>query len=354
MNLEVATKPADARNSSVATRRLNLALQGGGAHGAFAWGVLDRLLEEERLEFDGISATSAGAMNATVMVYGYQQGGRAGAKLALGNFWRRIAHAASRTPFQATWWDKLTGNRSLDNSPAFVWLDFVTRVLSPYQLNPTDWNPLRDVLAASVDFDAMKRGKLPIKLFLCATNVRTGKVKVFDESELSVDAVLASGCLPFLFKAVEIDGEAYWDGGYMGNPAIYPLVYHCDAADVMVVHINPIMRKELPVTAGEILNRINEISFNSSLMREMRAISFVTRLIDDGEVEMDRLKRLYIHAISAEERMQEFSVLSKFNADWDFLLELKEVGRSHADAWLKENFDSIGRRSTIDINKTYL
>jgi len=354
MNLEVATKPADARNSSVATRRLNLALQGGGAHGAFAWGVLDRLLEEERLEFDGISATSAGAMNATVMVYGYQQGGRAGAKLALGNFWRRIAHAASRTPFQATWWDKLTGNRSLDNSPAFVWLDFVTRVLSPYQLNPTDWNPLRDVLAASVDFDAMKRGKLPIKLFLCATNVRTGKVKVFDESELSVDAVLASGCLPFLFKAVEIDGEAYWDGGYMGNPAIYPLVYHCDASDVMVVHINPIMRKELPVTAGEILNRINEISFNSSLMREMRAISFVTRLIDDGEVEMDRLKRLYIHAISAEERMQEFSVLSKFNADWDFLLELKEVGRSHADAWLKENFDSIGRRSTIDINKTYL
>ncbi|HVM82990.1 MAG TPA: patatin-like phospholipase family protein, partial [Candidatus Binatia bacterium] len=302
MNLEVATKPADARNSSVATRRLNLALQGGGAHGAFAWGVLDRLLEEERLEFDGISATSAGAMNATVMVYGYQQGGRAGAKLALGNFWRRIAHAASRTPFQATWWDKLTGNRSLDNSPAFVWLDFVTRVLSPYQLNPTDWNPLRDVLAASVDFDAMKRGKLPIKLFLCATNVRTGKVKVFDESELSVDAVLASGCLPFLFKAVEIDGEAYWDGGYMGNPAIYPLVYHCDASDVMVVHINPIMRKELPVTAGEILNRINEISFNSSLMREMRAISFVTRLIDDGEVEMDRLKRLYIHAISAEER----------------------------------------------------
>ena len=354
MNLEVATKPADARNSSVATRRLNLALQGGGAHGAFAWGVLDRLLEEECLEFDGISATSAGAMNATVMVYGYQQGGRAGAKLALGNFWRRIAHAASRTPFQATWWDKLTGNRSLDNSPAFVWLDFVTRVLSPYQLNPTDWNPLRDVLAASVDFDAMKRGKLPIKLFLCATNVRTGKVKVFDEPELSVDAVLASGCLPFLFKAVEIDGEAYWDGGYMGNPAIYPLVYHCDAADVMVVHINPIMRKELPVTAGEILNRINEISFNSSLMREMRAISFVTRLIDDGEVEMDRLKRLYIHAISAEERMQEFSVLSKFNADWDFLLELKEVGRSHADAWLKENFDSIGRRSTIDINKTYL
>ena len=157
MNLETKATPRVAANASVETRRLNLALQGGGAHGAFTWGVLDRLLEEERLVFDGISATSAGAMNATVMVYGYQQGGRAGARAALGNFWRRIAHAAAQTPFQATWWDKFTGNRALDNSPAFVWLDFVTRVLSPYQLNPADWNPLRDVLTASVDFEVMRR-----------------------------------------------------------------------------------------------------------------------------------------------------------------------------------------------------
>jgi NTE family protein len=348
------SRPIPTRNTSLATRRINLALQGGGAHGAFAWGVLERLLEEELLEFDGVSATSAGAMNATVMAYGYQQGGRSGARQALGHFWRRIAHAASQTPFQATWWDRMAGNRSLDSSPAFVWLDFVSRVLSPYQLNPLNWNPLRDVLLASVDFEAMKRKKLPIKLFLCATNVRTGKAKVFDESELSVDAVLASGCLPFLFKAVEIDGEAYWDGGYMGNPAIFPLIYHCETPDVMVVHINPIMRQELPTTAGEIMNRINEISFNSSLMREMRAISFVTRLIDDGDIEMDRLKRLHVHAISAEEEMRKFSVMSKFNADWDFLLALKEVGREHADRWLQEHFDSIGRRSTIDIDKTYL
>jgi NTE family protein len=354
MNVETKTEVRPAGNASVETRHLSLALQGGGAHGAFTWGVLDRLLEDERLVFDGISATSAGAMNATVMVYGYQQGGRAGARAALGNFWRRIAHAQAQTPFQATWWDKLAGNHAMDNSPAFLWLDFVTRVLSPYQLNPTNWNPLREVLTASVDFDAMRRSKLPIQLFLCATNVRSGKVKVFGEAELSADAVLASGCLPFLFKAVEIDGEAYWDGGYMGNPAIFPLIYRCGSPDIMVVHVNPIMREEVPVTAGEILNRINEISFNSSLMREMRAISFVTRLIDDGEVEMDRLKRLHIHAISAEERMRDFSVLSKFNADWDFLLDLKEVGRAHADAWLKENFDHIGRRSTIDINKAYL
>ncbi|WP_395019847.1 patatin-like phospholipase family protein [Dongia sp.] len=354
MNLETKSEISPAGNASVETRHLSLALQGGGAHGAFTWGVLDRLLEDERLVFDGISATSAGAMNATVMVYGYQQGGRAGARAALGNFWRRIAHAQAQTPFQATWWDRFTGNHALDNSPAFLWLDFVTRVLSPYQLNPTDWNPLRDVLTASVDFEAMRRAKLPIKLFLCATNVRSGKVKVFNESELSADAVMASGCLPFLFKAVEIDGEAYWDGGYMGNPAIFPLIYRCGSPDIMVVHVNPIMREEVPVTAGEIMNRINEISFNSSLMREMRAISFVTRLIDDGEVEMDRLKRLHIHAISAEERMRDFSVLSKFNADWDFLLDLKEVGRAHADAWLKQNFDQIGRRSTIDINQAYL
>jgi NTE family protein len=354
MNLETKTEIGSAGNASVETRHLSLALQGGGAHGAFTWGVLDRLLEDERLMFDGISATSAGAMNATVMVYGYQQGGRAGARAALGNFWRRIAHAQAQTPFQATWWDRLTGNHALDNSPAFVWLDFVTRVLSPYQLNPTDWNPLRDVLTASVDFEAMRRAKLPIKLFLCATNVRSGKVKVFNEAELSADAVMASGCLPFLFKAVEIDGEAYWDGGYMGNPAIFPLIYRCGTPDIMVVHVNPIMREEIPTTAGEIMNRINEISFNSSLMREMRAISFVTRLIDDGEVGMDRLKRLHIHAISAEERMRDFSVLSKFNADWDFLLDLKEVGRAHADAWLKQSFDQIGRRSTVDINQAYL
>ncbi|HVO03321.1 MAG TPA: patatin-like phospholipase family protein [Candidatus Cybelea sp.] len=340
--------------ASVETKHLNLALQGGGAHGAFAWGVLDRLLEEGRLEFDGVSATSAGAMNATVMVYGYQQGGRQGARQALAQFWRRIAHAAAQTPFQATWWDKVAGNESLENSPAFVWLDYVSRVLSPYQLNPLGWNPLRDVLLASVDFESLRSKPLPIKLFLCATNVRTGKVKIFEEKELSVDAVLASGCLPFLFKAVEIDGEAYWDGGYMGNPAIFPLIYNCGSSDVMVVHINPIMRSELPTTAGEIMNRINEISFNSSLMREMRAISFVTKLIDDGAVNGMRLKRLNIHAISAQTEMQRLSVLSKFNADWDFLLKLKEIGREHAAAWLDANFEEIGHRSTVDIGEAYL
>lgn len=341
----------------VATRRINLALQGGGAHGAFTWGVLDRLLEDDRIEFDGISATSAGAMNATVMVYGYQEGGRAGAKAALANFWRRIAHAASLSPFQATWWDKITGNQALESSPSFMWLDFVSRIMSPYQLNPMNWNPLREVLSASVDFEAFRSRPQPIKLFLSATNVRTGKVKVFDGKEVSADAVLASGCLPFLFQAVEIDGEHYWDGGYMGNPAIFPLIYNTDSADMVVVHINPMTREELPRTASEIINRINEISFNSSLMREMRAINFVSKLIGehaDHDDPTKDLKRLHIHSISAEQVMQKLNVLSKLNADWDFLLDLKETGRSHADAWLADNFDALGVRSSVDIAQTYL
>lgn len=342
------------RQASLATKRINLALQGGGAHGAFTWGVLDRLLEDERIEFDGISATSAGAMNATVMVYGYQQGGRSGAQQALANFWRRVAHAGSMMPFQPTWWDRLSGERGLDNSPAFLWLDFVSRIFSPYQLNPLNWNPLREVLEASVDFMALQNESLPIKLFLSATNVRSGKVKVFCGNEITADSVLASGCLPFLFQAVEIKGEHYWDGGYMGNPAIFPLIYHCDSSDVVIIHINPMHRDTLPVTAAEILNRINEISFNSSLMREMRAIGFVTRLIDDGKVNGDDLKRLNIHSISAEMETCHLSVHSKLNADLAFLLELKAAGRRHAEAWLAQHFDALGERSTVDITATYL
>lgn len=337
-------------------RRINLALQGGGAHGAFTWGVLDRLLEDDRIAFDGISATSAGAMNATVMVYGYQQGGRSGARKALDHFWRRIGHAGSLSPFQPSWWDKLTGNHALENSPAFLWLDFISRILSPQQINPTGWNPLRDVLEASVDFEALRSQPQPIKLFLSATNVRTGKVKVFDGSEISADAVLASCCLPFLFKAVEIDGEHYWDGGYMGNPALFPLIYGTDSCDVVVVHINPLNREEVPETAGSIINRINEISFNSSLMREMRAIHFVGRLIDDylDDGDAERFKKLHIHAISAEEVMQKLSALSKLNADMDFMLSLKEAGRTHAEAWLTATYADLGKRSSVNIAQTYL
>jgi NTE family protein len=336
------------------TRIINLALQGGGAHGAFTWGVLDRLLEDGRIVFEGISATSAGAMNATVTAYGLARGGREGARQALMNFWRRVSHVADFSPLQPTWFDRMTGNKALENSPAYVLVDMMTRLFSPYQFNPTNYNPLREVLGQVVDFEALRAHCCPVKLYLSATNVRTGKIKVFGNDEITVDAVLASGCLPFLFQAVEIDGESYWDGGYMGNPAIFPLIYRCDSRDVVIVHINPLERKEMPHSATEILNRINEISFNSSLMREMRAINFVTDLIESDGVKNGSLKKMHIHGLSAEAEMSKLSVASKLCADWEFLTDLKEVGRATAESWLAGNFDALGRRSTIDVKATYL
>ena len=340
--------------SSPDLKSVNLALQGGGAHGAFAWGVLDRLLEDERIAFDGISATSAGAMNATVLAYGLAAGGREGAKKALASFWRRIAHIASTGPLQPTLLDRLTGNRSLENSPAFMLFDLLTRLLSPYQLNPFNYNPLRQALIDTVDFEALRMAHCPVKLFLSATNVRTGKIKVFGNDEIGPDAVLASGCLPFIFQAVEIEGEHYWDGGYMGNPAIFPLIYSCASRDVVIVHINPMERATLPKTASDILNRINEISFNSSLMREMRAIAFVTRLIEDGKVNDNGMKHMLIHGIMADDVMGQLSVASKLNADWEHLMSLHEVGRERAAAWLAANFDKLGKEASIDIRERYL
>jgi NTE family protein len=332
---------------------INLALQGGGAHGAFTWGVLDRLLEEARLGFDGISATSAGAMNAAVFAYGLAEGGREGAKRALANFWRRISHAAAFSPLQPTALDRMLGNKSLEWSPSFIAFDMLSRLLSPYQFNPLNYNPLRDVIAACVDFEKLRTTCCPVKLFLSATNVRTGKVRVFANDEVNVDTVLASACLPFMFHAVEIDGDPYWDGGYMGNPCLYPLIYECESTDVLVVHINPLERKHMPHTAAEILNRINEISFNSSLMREMRAIVFVTKLIDSGELKSP-MKRMLMHSIAANEMMNGLGHASKLNADWEFLTGLRDAGRAHADAWIKENFAKLGESSTVDIRATYL
>jgi NTE family protein len=345
-------KPHAAKD--VAVKTLNLALQGGGAHGAFTWGVLDRLLEEPRIDFEGVSATSAGAMNACVMAYGLVEGGREGARKALTNFWRRISHAAAYSPIQPTPAERFFGNFSMENSPAYFAFDLMTRLFSPYQFNPLNFNPLRQVLEQSVDFDVLGSQRCRIKLNICATNVRTGKVKVFSNDEITPDAIMASACLPFLFKAVEIDGEAYWDGGYMGNPAIFPLIYSCESPDVLIVHVNPMNRPEIPTTASEIMNRINEISFNSSLMREMRAIDFVTKLIDKDLNGGLKLKRMFIHSVCADEVTLKLGVASKLNADWGFLTGLRDAGREHAGQWLKGNFDSIGQRSSVDIHATYL
>ncbi|NWG46900.1 MAG: patatin-like phospholipase family protein [Alphaproteobacteria bacterium] len=342
-------------DGAVATgvRTVNLALQGGGAHGAFAWGVLDRLLEEDRLAFEGVSATSAGAMNAAVLAYGLTLGGREGAKRALAGFWRRIARSSTLSPLQPSVFDRITHNHALDASPGFVIFDLVTRLLSPYQFNPLNFNPLRRVLEDCVDFEVLRQ-RSALKLFISATNVRSGKIRIFRNEELSADAVLASACLPFLFQATQIDGEAYWDGGYMGNPAIYPLIYGCETRDVVVVHINPIERPEVPRTAPEILNRMNEISFNSSLMREMRAIAFVSRLIDEKTIRDDGHKRMLIHAIEDQDFMRGLGVSSKLNSDWEFLMHLHEVGRASADRWLSAHYGSLGRDSSIDLGEMYL
>jgi NTE family protein len=353
MNMHSEIAPKRRVNATAGTRTINLALQGGGAHGAFAWGVLDRLLDDERISFEGISATSAGAVNAAVLSYGLSVGGRDGAKRALKTFWRRIARSAMFSPLQPSPWDRLTHNHSLENSPAYMAFDILSRIFSPYQLNPLNINPLKQVLEEVVDFEKLQRD-CAVKLYLSATNVRTCKVKVFTGEEICADAVLASTCLPFMFQAVEIKGEHYWDGGYMGNPAIFPLIYNCDSADVVIVHINPAERPDVPTTSRDIMNRINEISFNSSLMREMRAISFVTKLIEDGKLKEDDAKHMMLHAIEADDVMRGLGVASKMNADWEFLMHLHDIGRERTGAWLEANFDKIGVESSVDIRAKYL
>ena len=335
-------------------RTVNLALQGGGAHGAFTWGVLDRLLDEKGLAFEGLSATSAGAMNASVFAYGLAIDGREGARRALAGFWKRVSDVARLGPFQPNLIDRMLGDYKLAWSPIFSLAGLMTHVLSPYLFNPANYNPLRDVVEQSIDFDVLRRPDCPVKLFLCATNVRSGKVKVFTGTEISASAVMASASVPTMFQAVEIGDDVYWDGGYMGNPALFPLIYNCDSTDIVIVHINPLFRNEAPRSADDILNRINEISFNSSLMREMRAVSFVTKLITQKRVPDGSLKRMLIHSIADDEFMSALSSASKYNADWDFLVHLRDQGRKCADGWLAKNCAKLGVESSVDIDQMFL
>jgi NTE family protein len=331
-------------------KKVNLALQGGGAHGAIAWGVLDRLLEDGRIAVEGISGASAGAVNATALAYGLFRGGRDSARETLDRLWEEIASVgAFYSPVRAGPFEDDS------DSIAYRMFDIFTRVYSPYQFNPFNINPLKDVLARVIDFDALSRCT-KTKLYLSATNVRTGKVKVFRTKDASIEAVLASSCLPFLFKAVEIEGEAYWDGGYVGNPALFPFFYEAETSDVLIVHINPLTRDKVPVTAPDILNRLNEISFNSSLLSEFRAIAFVEKLLEDGWLKdeyRDRLRKVRVHSIRSDRPLEEFSVASKFNVDRRFLLTLKESGRAVADVWLRDNFDSIGVRGSANLREMF-
>ncbi|MBM3491513.1 MAG: patatin-like phospholipase family protein [Alphaproteobacteria bacterium] len=334
-------------------RRVSLALQGGGSHGAFTWGVLDRLLEDRRLEFDCVSGTSAGAMNGAVLCSGHSTDGREGARAALRRFWQEVGEWGRWSPIQRTPYERLSGDWRIDDSPGFMLFDGLGRMLSPYQFNPMNINPLKLVLEKSIDFDAL-RYAAGIHLFVCATNVRNGKVKVWENRDISLPVLLASSCLPGLFQAVEVDGEHYWDGGYMGNPAIWPVVYESQSRDIVVVQINPIHRQELPRTALEIQDRLNEITFNASLMREMRAIHFVNRLIEAGKLDPREYRSNRIHLIAADQSLTDLHASSKLNAEPDFLEHLFAIGRRTAEAWLERHFDALGRSSTIDIPALYL
>ncbi|MEM1048805.1 MAG: patatin-like phospholipase family protein [Pseudomonadota bacterium] len=333
-------------------KKINLGLQGGGAHGAYTWGVIDRLLEDERLDIEGVTGTSAGAMNAVVLADGIAKGGRDGARESLTEFWRAVSKTARASPIQRSALDMLFGNWSLDSSPTYLFFDVLTRFSSPYDFNPFDINPLRDVVRDQVDFDAVRSVK-DIKVFVAATNVHSGKIRVFDHDDISLDAVMASACLPHVFKAVEIDGVPYWDGGYMGNPPLFPLFYNSSASDTIIIQINPIERPETPKTARDIVNRLNEITFNATLLRELRAIDFVTRLIDDGKLDSKEYMRVYLHRISADEDLKPLSASSKLNAEWAFLTHLRDIGRRAADHWLAANFDRIGNESTLDLRAEF-
>ena len=329
---------------------VNLALQGGGSHGAFTWGVLDRLLEEKALHFEGITGTSAGAVNAVVLADGLAAGGREGARDALRVYWQKVSALSSRGIFRPSLIDKGNPDFGLEYSPGFWFLEPMTYFASPYQMNPLNLNPFKDLLAEAINFERVRQ-QTEVKLFLSATNVQTAKVKIFAGKEFRVEHVLASTCLPLLMQAVEVDGEYYWDGSYAGNPAIYPLVYECETRDILMVHITPAERPGVPTTSPAIINRMQEISFNTSLIREMRTIASYNKLIEQGR--MAGGKRMLMHVIEAEEFIRAFSWSSRLNADWDFLLHLHSMGRAQADQWLKVNFDQLGINSTVDLDAKY-
>ncbi len=335
---------------------INLALQGGGSHGAFTWGVLDRLLEDGRLDFEAISGTSAGAMNLAVVAAGLVRGGPACARQNLDNFWRDVSGQSGLfgslepTPLNNMFWSWFPHAQLAMN-----WMTMVTGALSPYQFNPLGINPLRTILARHVDFEALHDSDL--HLYVTATNVSTGKPRIFRTTEITLDAVMASAALPDVFQAVQIEDEHYWDGGYVGNPSLYPFFYESQSTDVLLVHINPLERKQLPVLRHEIDNRVNEITFNSVMMSEMRAIAFVQKLLSEGWIKdefRDRLRDIRLHSLRADDWLSDLPLSSKKITDWGFLTMLRERGRQAAHQWLSERCEWVGARGSDDIKGRYL
>jgi NTE family protein len=326
---------------------IDLALQGGGSHGAFTWGVLDRLLEEPWLHIAAISGTSAGAMNAAVLSDGWTEGGAEGARRALDKYWQRVSRIGRFSPFQRSPLDRLLGRWTLDSSPAYIAMDLMSRLFSPYDFNPFGLNPLRCILQDSIDFHRLASS--PIKLFVTATKVRTGRGRIFRNPEITADVLLASACLPTVFQGVEIDGETYWDGGFAGNPTITPLVRESDAHDTILVQINPSERPDSPRAAAEILNRLNEISFNSPLAKELRMIALLRQAADPGTGEGARWAQMRMHRIKSD-MLAQFGASSKLNAEWDFVSMLRAEGRRAANDFLETSAADVGQRSTTDLD----
>ena len=333
---------------------LSLALQGGGAHGAFEWGVLDRLLEARDLEIKAVTAASAGAMNAVCLAQGVIDGGREGARERLDSFWRQVNRQGGRNFFGDTsiWTSAFGGGADwIKNTPGWRMAETLALSFSPYEFNPFNLNPLHDVLEAEITFSRI-RGASPLKLYIAATAVRTSKARIFRATELTARHIMASACLPQLFQAVEIDGEHYWDGGFLANPPLWPLFYDDTPDDILIVSLNPFVREETPRTPGEIMDRLNEITFNASLASELRAIGFVQKLLDEGLLKDNargRYRRMLVHAITADKPLADLSLSTKFDTEWSFLSDLKTRGRAAADAWLADCGTCIGVRSSVDL-----
>lgn len=332
-------------------KRINLALQGGGAHGAFTWGVLDHLLEDGRLAAEGISGTSAGAVNAVMLADGLRRGGAEEARKRLSDFWKAASLGGDLPPLQRAVVGKLFSLVPDEGSPTFDWLHAWSRYLSPYDLNPLNINPLKELVERFVDFEGLRADTRPI--FIAATNVQTGRLHIFPHGKISAEAVMASACLPAVFRAVEIDGVAYWDGGYLGNPVLYPFFRSTQAEDVLIVQINPLVRRKIPTSTREIMARVNEITFNSSLLAELRAIEFVNRLIDQGRLPhgtgVNEYRRIKVHRIVLEGLGERFSSASKVRNDWESFELLRKLGQRAARRFLDAHYDDIGVKSSIDL-----
>lgn len=353
------------------TPRVNLALQGGGSHGAFTWGVLDTLLDDGRVALEGISGTSAGAMNAVALAHGLAQAQgktplqmRESARASLAQFWDGIVDMgavtnsisqAQRAPFDILFggFGGLMGQPSPGQMVNDAMTSFWAKTVSPYQSNPLDINPLQTFLEAQIDFERLAAFK-DVRVFVVATAVTTGKAEVFSGQRLSARAVMASACLPTVFQAVEIDGVHYWDGGFSGNPAMHPLIYSCQSRDIVLVQINPILRDQLPTSAGDIMDRVNEITFNAALIAEMRAIDFVKRLLAEGKLDPTRYKDVLMHRIDGGSKMDALAASTKTSISGSLIHSLRDMGRASAQAWLAKHFDALGTECTVNIKRDYL